>query len=62
SVIRTPISDLPEGLVVDGNLYIGGSALKVFPDTMTVKGNIYLGGNRITKWPSNLTLGGAVAP
>lgn len=57
SVIRTPLTDLPEGIVIEGHLFIGGSQITRFPDTMTVKGNIYLGGNQISKWPSKLTLG-----
>jgi hypothetical protein len=60
-VIRTPLTALPNGLVVDGSLYIGGSKIHQFPATMTVKGNIFLGGNSISKWPEKLTLGGAVA-
>lgn len=43
SVIRTPLTDLPEGIVIEGHLFIGGSQITRFPDTMTVKGNIYLG-------------------
>ena len=54
----TPITALPDGLTVGGNLYLRDTPITALPDGLTVGGSLDLGGTPITALPDGLTVGG----
>ena len=57
----TPITSLPEGLTVGGNLYLAGTPITSLPEGLIVGGGLYLGGTPITSLPEGLTVNGSLS-
>ena len=52
------ITELPENLIVEGDLDLSGTGITFLPDNLTVKGHLNIEGTKIRILPSDLSVGG----
>ena len=57
---NTPITSLPDNLIVGGDLYLTNSKITSLPDNLTVSGWLDLYNTPITSLPNNLKVGGGL--
>jgi hypothetical protein len=57
---NTPITSLPSGLSVGGNLYLYNTKITSLPSGLKVGGGLYLSSTPITSLPSGLKVGGGL--
>ena len=50
----------PDGIVVNGNLYLEGTGITILPDNLQVNENLYIWGTGITSLPDDLKVGGGL--
>ncbi len=55
-----PLDKLPEGLTINGNLYLSGTGITSLPRRLTVTGRLDLRGTEITELPDMLTVDGSL--
>lgn len=54
------ITELPENLIVEGDLDLRGTGIIFLPNDLTVKGNLNIEGTKIRILPSDLSVGGSL--
>ena len=56
----TPITTLPQGLIVGRNLYLRNTPITSLPQGLKVGGSLYISSTPITSLPQGLTVGGSL--
>lgn len=54
---RLPVTELPEGLIVWGSLYLGGTGITELPEKLNIRGTLDLRATLVTKLPEGLIVG-----